>query len=265
MWGGHDELNRRSQLLAEIPLFGNLSPGELLQLATLLEAVCFEEEESIVEEGRLGDCMYVIVEGEPKVFVQGVGLVAQLAPGKYFGELSIVDAPASYRSATVMSVGPTKCLRLSQHDVHRLLSSAKCAEVLVVAKGAYDKRSRLRASELVRKATLKLWQLMVSESTRLSEHTTKTAVGRWQRLKRATIGGAVTREGYISMHLRISKVLVFGFSLETATDMATNDWAEDITAYSGDSKIDIWLEELKKKLREDTRVEVRFNSILIRF
>ena len=67
------------------------------------------------------------------------------------------------------------------------------------------------------------------------------------------------------MHLRISKVLVFGFSLETATDMATNDWAEDITAYSGDSKIDIWLEELKKKLREDTRVEVRFNSILIRF
>ena len=34
------------------------------------------------------------------------------------------------------------------------------------------------------------------------------------------------------MHLRISKVLVFGFSLETATDMATNDWAEDITAYS---------------------------------
>ena len=90
-------------------------------------------------------------------------------------------------------------------------------------------------------------------------------MGRWQRLKRATIGGAVTREGYISMHLRISKVLVFGFSLETATDMATNDWAEDITAYSGDSKIDIWLEELKKKLREDTRVEVRFNSILIRF
>ena len=73
--------------------------------------------------------MYVIVEGEPKVFVQGVGLVAQLAPGKYFGELAIVDAPASYRSATVMSVGPTKCLRLSQHDVHRLLSSAKCAEV----------------------------------------------------------------------------------------------------------------------------------------
>lgn len=128
--------------------------------------------------------------------------------------------------------------------------------MLVVAKGTYDKRSRLRASELVRKATLKLWQLMVSESTRLSEHTTKTAVGRWQRLKRATIGGAVTREGYISMHLRISKVLVFGFSLETATDMATNDWAEDITAYSGDSKIDIWLEELKKKLREDTRVEV---------
>ena len=104
----------------------------------------------------------------------------------------------------------------------------------MVAKGTYDKRSRLRASELVRKATLKLWQLMVSESTRLSEHTTKTAVGRWQRLKRATIGGAVTREGYISMHLRISKVLVFGFSLETATDMATNDWAEDITAFSGE-------------------------------
>ena len=67
------------------------------------------------------------------------------------------------------ATGETKCLKLSQNDVHRLLTSDQCTELLADSKHVYDARQRLRASELVKEATMKLWRLMVSESNRLSQ------------------------------------------------------------------------------------------------
>ena len=73
----------------------------------------------------------------------------------------------------------------------------------------------------------------------------------------------MTREGYIQMHLRTSKALSASFNLNNAEDMANGDWAEDITAFSGDTSTSIWLEEVKKKVkrsgertfgREDSRI-----------
>ena len=37
------------------------------------------------------------------------------------------------------------------------------------------------------------------------------------------------------MHLRVSKALKAGFDLKTAENIANMDWAEDITAFSGDA------------------------------
>jgi hypothetical protein len=58
---------------------------------------------------------------------------------------------------------------------------------------------------------------------------------------------AVNREGYRELHLRVSKALSVTFDLEGAQAIANKDWAEDITAFSGDSKDLVWLEEVKKK------------------
>lgn len=35
-----------------------------------------------------------------------------------------------------------------------------------------------------------------------------------------------------------------------AEDVANSDWAEDITAFTGDTATSIWLEEVKKKLKD---------------
>ena len=188
--------------------------------------------------------------------------ISELVVGDCFGELAIVDAPASYRSATVTTMGPTELLKLSQSSVHRLLSSEKCKEALAVDAGVYDQRAKLRSSKLVDHEVRRLWDVMVSESMRLEAGTLahrkeakrEGGAGRWRRLRNATRLSLqkVTRPGYTEMHLRISKFLRASFGLEMAISIAQTDWAEDITAYSGDSVVDIWLEELKKKLRDQT-------------
>eukprot|EP01043_Picozoa_sp_COSAG02_P113336 COSAG02_NODE_49577_length_326_cov_0.603524_1_plen_101_part_01 len=101
--------------------------------------------------------MYIIEPGcsPAKVFVEGVGLVATLPPKSFFGELAILDAPASWRTATVRAASETKCLRLSQKDIHRLLSGEKCQELLQVGARAYDERQKLRGSKGVKKAVHK--------------------------------------------------------------------------------------------------------------
>ena len=178
--------------------------------------------------------------------VDSVVMVAQLQPGDYFGELAIVDPTASWRAATVIAAGAVELLRLSQAAVHSVLSSEKCMEVLEVAKRLYSHKNSLRSSPLVLGAVGALWNLMVAASRELAE-TRAGAAGRWE-LMRLGAEEMVTREGYTEIHLRISKVLNAAFKLETAKAIASKDWVEDITAFSGDSSVDVWLEEVSVSL-----------------
>ena len=103
-WGGDAEIERRCAILGEVGLFanlgkvrahshsapfrrtfwltfpsrfGSLSPhvlcleqGERLQLATLMQPVSYAEDQEIVKEGKLGDCMYILDTGHCKVFIK---------------------------------------------------------------------------------------------------------------------------------------------------------------------------------------------------
>ena len=71
-----------------------------------------------------------------------------------------------------------------------------------------------------------LWGLMVSESARLA------AVDGI-----VVPGSVVTREGYVAMHIRVSKALDANFDVGESNNSANGDWAEDITAFSGDSHV----------------------------
>lgn len=259
--GKRGVLERRRRLLARVSIFRQLGREELLQLGMLMDEVTFGDNTTIVQQGKLGDCLYVLEEGNLNVYVRqrggDQGLVATLEPGEYFGELAIVAA-ASRRTATVKATSGTRCLRLRQRDVRWLLTSTKYAPLIAATTDVYDKRQRLRASEKVKAPIEKIWQLMVSESNRISEAAPggQSSVARWQRLRRAGLGGAITRDGYTSMHLRIAKVVTKPFSLEEAKQIAAADWVEDISAFSGDSKVNIWLEAVKTRLREESRVTV---------
>lgn len=97
--------------LSRVPMFSSCPPDQLDLIAQLGEAVSFGDGSDVVCEGDIGDAFYVITDGSATVRRAG-GEVAQLAPGDYFGELSLFD-PAP-RNATVTAGKSLACVKLSR-------------------------------------------------------------------------------------------------------------------------------------------------------
>jgi len=74
---------------------------------------CFEDGEIIFDEGDEGIDLYVIQSGRVQITRSGKTgqrLVAQMGPGEFFGEMSVVLGEA--RTARAVAVGPTELLEL---------------------------------------------------------------------------------------------------------------------------------------------------------
>jgi CRP-like cAMP-binding protein/Ca2+-binding EF-hand superfamily protein len=258
---GKGELDKREQTLRRVPMFSSLARGELRRLATQLERVQFPDTNvAIIAEGEVGKDMFVISKGNCEAFTVEHGRVKEYGPGDFFGELGVVGGSTALRKATVRTV-PSKvgdrttvdCLRLAQNDVERIMArdSSSVRDAINNSLEAYRKAESLKVSEVVAAPLRKFWDLMVIESALLS------------RISGGTEGGTegqVTREGYEQMHLRVSKSLAVGFNLQAAKNSANQDWAEDITAFSGDAGVSIWLEEVKKKFKAAATKEVTEES-----
>ena len=97
--------------LSKIPMFSTCTADQLDVIAQLGDAVTTVDGRDVVQEGDTGDGFYVITSGRAAVRRGGKD-VAQLAPGDYFGELSLFD-PAP-RNATVTAAGTLSCVMLSR-------------------------------------------------------------------------------------------------------------------------------------------------------
>jgi CRP-like cAMP-binding protein len=112
---------RRSTVaLAGVPLFVGFSKRHLQRLADATDEVSFRPGESIVEEGNLGETLFVILEGQAKV-VRGGKVRSRLVPGDFFGEVSVLDGGP--RTASVVAETPVAALRLFRRTVLELMES----------------------------------------------------------------------------------------------------------------------------------------------
>jgi CRP/FNR family cyclic AMP-dependent transcriptional regulator len=109
---------RTAAALATVPLFGELSKRALERIAKETDELGFEPGEVIVQEGSLGETLFVVLEGAAKV-VRGGRTIAQLMPGDFFGELSALEPGP--RTASVIAVTPVRVLRLFRHTLMALL------------------------------------------------------------------------------------------------------------------------------------------------
>lgn len=120
-----DEDRRRAQsMLQGIPLFGEVPPHHLRELAQRAHIETFAAGQAIIRIGEYGSTMYIIRTGRVQVVREGPTndpiVLATLGPGEYFGELSIFDSEV--RSATVLAVEDTETLTMGRYDIVRIVN-----------------------------------------------------------------------------------------------------------------------------------------------
>jgi CRP-like cAMP-binding protein len=108
---------KRAQL-EQVPLFRDCDPEVLERLAEATAEFAFAADAPIVQQGQVGNGLYVIVSGGARI-VAGSDELARLGPGDFFGELSVIDQRP--RAATAYALGETVCLALASWDLVALL------------------------------------------------------------------------------------------------------------------------------------------------
>jgi len=110
--------DRRSELLAECPLFKSIDATGLAHLAEVATPVDFPAGHVIAREGDIGTGFFVVISGMVRVVRDG-SIVAYLGAGEFFGELSVLDRMP--RNATVAAEVDTSCLALASWDFEKVL------------------------------------------------------------------------------------------------------------------------------------------------
>jgi CRP/FNR family cyclic AMP-dependent transcriptional regulator len=104
--------------LGGVPLFSDLPKRALQRLAKEADELAFQPGEHLVDEGLLGETLFVVMQGQAKVTRRG-RRVGSVVPGDFFGELSTIDGGP--RTATIVAETPMRVLRLFRATLRKLL------------------------------------------------------------------------------------------------------------------------------------------------
>ncbi len=111
-----------SKPVAAADPFAPLTESTLRAIAESGVVRTFPRQTVLINEGDLGDSLYIILSGKVKVFASSAGgkefVLDFHGPGEYVGEMSLDGSP---RSASVMTVEPTTCAIVSRAQVREFL------------------------------------------------------------------------------------------------------------------------------------------------
>jgi CRP/FNR family transcriptional regulator, cyclic AMP receptor protein len=112
--------DHRVDLLRTVALFDGIDGDGLARIADRAIEVDFPAERTIVRQGEVGTGFFLVVSGRARVVRDGA-TIAELGPGDFFGELSLLDGEP--RIATVTAEVPTTCLALASWEFETLLEA----------------------------------------------------------------------------------------------------------------------------------------------
>ena len=108
----------RIRHLQRVPLFSGFNEKELRRVAELARIVDVPAGTAVTQIGEPGDSFFVIIDGTVAVRTP-VGTGAQLHPGEFFGEMSLLDGEP--RSATIVATTDLRLLVVDHSHFWRLL------------------------------------------------------------------------------------------------------------------------------------------------
>ena len=105
-------IERLSRAIEGAELLSSLPESMRRQLAGMCREVLYGPGQPIVLEGDVGSSAFIIVSGTARVTLAGVqGAVAELGPGQYFGEMSLLTGER--RTATVTAVDDCRLVEIT--------------------------------------------------------------------------------------------------------------------------------------------------------
>ena len=108
----------RVLFLRKVPLFAELDPADLQQVARIATERAFAVGEVIARQGEMGDALYIVMSGAVRVDQDGRE-IARRGPGDAIGEMSIVSAIP--RIATLTAAEDTRTLRIARAEFESIL------------------------------------------------------------------------------------------------------------------------------------------------
>ena len=121
-------------LVSRIELFSHLEDEELSLLTKTITRRVYAEGDHLIERGDVGESMFILVEGLVYVYADtGDGgeelKVAQIIPGQFFGEMSLLTGEA--RSATITAASGAVAYEIGKDAMAQLLERRpRLAEVM---------------------------------------------------------------------------------------------------------------------------------------
>ena len=107
------------ELLAQVPLFKDLSKKHLRRVRSLATRVDVAPGRVLAREGGAGHEFVVVLEGDVEVR-HGDDVIATCGAGEYFGEISLIEHRP--RTATVVATSPAVLDVIGQRDFAELLA-----------------------------------------------------------------------------------------------------------------------------------------------
>jgi CRP/FNR family cyclic AMP-dependent transcriptional regulator len=118
MFGNKKKATDGVEKLSGVPFFDGFSPDELQRVADLAHDVDAEPGAVLVEQGRVGQECYVILDGQASVYVGGEHITTS-GPGSMVGEMALLEHKP--RNATVVADTPMKLIVFDNRHFKQLL------------------------------------------------------------------------------------------------------------------------------------------------
>jgi serine/threonine protein phosphatase PrpC len=114
------EYARKIEVLRRMPFFKDLDMKEIIRVVNMTEVRGYQPGDLMIAEGQPGEEMFIILTGKVKLH-KGDAFIANMGPGHFVGELSLIDSQP--RSASVTAEDASRALVLRRQDFTRLVKS----------------------------------------------------------------------------------------------------------------------------------------------
>lgn len=119
--------SERLQLLRSVSIFAGTPDDVLGELCSVLVEVQCRAGAPVFVRGDLGDCLYIVAEGQVRVH-DGERTLSMLHSGDVFGEMAALDPEV--RSASATPIKDTRLFRLERELLYQVMATR-----VVVARG----------------------------------------------------------------------------------------------------------------------------------